>query len=151
MKKPEAKKEPPPTTTKILTSQLREEICYSLISRSQFPEEQKGCRKGTRVTGDLLYIDQHILKENKTRRKKSSPGVDWLHKSIWHCHAKLDNRLSQNVQDEVIKFIENTMDNWRMELIARGKSLGEIPEKDLPRRCTITITICRSDSTEPHT
>ena len=34
-----------------------------------FPEEQKGCRKGTRGTGELLYIGQHILKESKTRRK----------------------------------------------------------------------------------
>ena len=32
-------------------------------------DEQKGCHKGTRGTGDLLNIDQHILKKSKTRRK----------------------------------------------------------------------------------
>ena len=32
-------------------------------------EEQKGCHKETRRTGDLLYIDQHILKDHKTRQK----------------------------------------------------------------------------------
>ena len=46
---------------KILTAQIKEEI-YSLISRRLFSEEENGCRKGTRGTGELLYIDQHILK-----------------------------------------------------------------------------------------
>ncbi len=35
-----------------------------------FPEEQKGCRKVSRGTAELLYIDQHILNESKNRRKK---------------------------------------------------------------------------------
>ena len=54
---------------KILTAQIREEIYNSLISRGLFPEEQKGCRKGTRGTGELLYIAQHNLNESKMRRK----------------------------------------------------------------------------------
>ena len=32
---------------KILTVQIKEEIYYSLTSRGLFPEEQKGCRKGS--------------------------------------------------------------------------------------------------------
>ena len=47
---------------KILTTQIRE-------SRGLFPDEQKGCRKGSRGTAELLFIDQHILNESKTRRK----------------------------------------------------------------------------------
>ena len=54
---------------KILTAQIREGIYYLLISHKLFPEEQKGCYKGTRGTGNLLYIDQHILKESKMRLK----------------------------------------------------------------------------------
>ena len=46
-----------------------EMIYYSLISHGLFPEEQKGRHKVTRGTDDLLYIDQHILNESKTRRK----------------------------------------------------------------------------------
>ena len=34
-----------------------------------FPNEQKGCRKGSRGIADLLCIDQHILNESKTKRK----------------------------------------------------------------------------------
>ena len=39
-----------PMMWKILTAQIREEIYYSLISRGLFPNEQKGCRKGSRGT-----------------------------------------------------------------------------------------------------
>ena len=58
-----------PMMWKILTAQLKEEIYFSLISRGLFPEEQKGCCKGARNTGELLNIDQHILNESKTRRE----------------------------------------------------------------------------------
>ena len=54
---------------KILTAQIREKIYYSLTSRGFFPDEQKGCRKGSRGTAELLFIDRHILNESKTRRK----------------------------------------------------------------------------------
>ena len=57
---------------KILTAQIRE-IYYSLINRGIFPEEQKGCHKGARDTGELPYIDQHIFNEGKT-----SYDFDWL-------------------------------------------------------------------------
>ena len=53
----------------ILTVPIQEEMYNSLISCGLFPEEQKGCRKGTRVTVELRYIDQLILKERKTRPK----------------------------------------------------------------------------------
>ena len=60
-----------------INSKIREEIYYSLTSCGLFPEEQKGWRKGSRGTGDLLYIDQHILNESKTRRKNiAMAGID---------------------------------------------------------------------------
>ena len=56
-------------TCKILTAQIRKKNYYSLTSCGLFPDEQKGCRKGSKGTAELLYIDQHILNESKTRRK----------------------------------------------------------------------------------
>ena len=52
----------------MLTSQIKEEIYYSLVYRGLFPEE-KGCCSGIKGIGDQQYIDQHISKETKTRRK----------------------------------------------------------------------------------
>ena len=46
--------------------QIWEKIYYSLINCGRFPQEQKGCRKGTRGIEELLYIDQHTLNERKT-------------------------------------------------------------------------------------
>ena len=55
---------------KIQTTKIREKIYYSKISNGlPTAEEQKGCRKGTRGTRELLYIDQHLLNEGKARRK----------------------------------------------------------------------------------
>ena len=41
-----------------------------------FLEERKGYHKGTRGTVDLPYIDQHILKESKA--KKKNVAMVWI-------------------------------------------------------------------------
>ena len=92
-----------------------------------FPEERKGCRKGSRGTGELLYIDQHILNESKTRRKN-------LHMA-WIDYKKAYDMVPQSwiinwlkmykISDEIINFIEKTMKTWKVELIAGGRSLAE--------------------------
>ena len=51
---------------KILIAQIKEKIYYALISRGIFHDEQKGCRKRTCATEELLYIFLHILNESKT-------------------------------------------------------------------------------------
>ena len=70
-----------------------------LTNRGLFPDELKGCCKGSRGKAELLYIDQHILNESKTRLKNKSYSLDWLQKGIWYGSTKLDNTLSQNVQN----------------------------------------------------
>ena len=74
-----------PMMWKILTVQIREDIYYLLTSRSLFSEQQKGCHKGSRGTAELLYIDQHILSESKTRQKKKQPwpGLTTKRDMIW--------------------------------------------------------------------
>ena len=55
--------------SKILIALIKEEIYNSLVCPGLFPKEQKGCRTGTRGTNGLQYIDQHIPKDAKMRRK----------------------------------------------------------------------------------
>ena len=77
-----------PIMWKILTALIRENIYYSLISCGILPDEQKGCRKRTRGTGELLYIDQHILNENKTRQKNlAMAGSTTKWPTIWSSKA----------------------------------------------------------------
>ena len=42
---------------KIRTAQIREDIYSSKTSHGLFPKEHKGPRKGSKDTGELLYID----------------------------------------------------------------------------------------------
>ena len=111
----------------IIIAQIREKIYYSLTSRGLFPDEQKGCRKGSRCTAELLYIDQHILNESKTRRKNlamawidNKKAYDMLPQS-WILHCLKMYKISH----EVINFIEQTMNTWRVELTTGGRSNAE--------------------------
>ena len=58
-----------PLAWKILTGIIAEETYIFLEKRSLLPEEEKGCREGSRGTGDLLYIDRMLLQESKRRSK----------------------------------------------------------------------------------
>ena len=54
----------------------KEEIYYSFEWYGQYPGEQTGCRKETKGTDDVVYIDQHIFKEAKTRRE--DVAMSWI-------------------------------------------------------------------------
>ena len=119
----------------------KEKIYYSLTSRGLFPDEQKGCRKGSRCTAELLYIDQHILNESKTIRKNLAmawidfkKAYDMVPRS-WIIHCLKMYKISH----EVINFLESGTDSRRKKL-----SWNKDPKRDFPWRCTITFTIHNS-------
>ena len=99
-----------PQVTWRRNTQFREQIYYSLISRKIF-DEQKRRRKSTRGTEELLYIDQHILKESKTRRKYLAMA--------WIDYKKAYDMVPQNwilhclkmykILDQIVQFIKKTM------------------------------------------
>ena len=55
---------------KLLTGVIADQIYAHLGQEKLLPEEQKGSRKGSRGTNDLLYIDRAVIKEVKSRNKK---------------------------------------------------------------------------------
>ena len=61
---------------KLLTGILTEEVYSFMEEQKMLTEEQKGCKRGSRGTNDLLYIDKKVLKELKQRRKKIA--MAWL-------------------------------------------------------------------------
>ena len=117
-----------PMIWKILTAQISEEIYDLLTSRRLFPEEQKGCRKRSRDTGELLYIDPHILNESKTKRKNLAMAwIDYKKAFYMVPQTWIINCLKMcKISDEVINFIEKTIKTWRVVLTTRGKSLAEV-------------------------
>ena len=58
-----------PLIEKLLTGVISDQIYAHLDQDKLLPEEQKGCRKGSRETNDLLYIDRAVIKEVKSRNK----------------------------------------------------------------------------------
>ena len=96
-----------------INSTNREEIFFLLTSRGLFPEEQKGCRKGSRGTVELLDLDQHILSESKTRRKILA--MAWIDNKNVHDivpQSLIINCLKMyKISDEVINFIEKNLES----------------------------------------
>ena len=54
----------------------RSDIYAHLDQEMLLQEEQKGCRKGSRETNDLLYIDRAVIKELKSKNKNL--GMAWM-------------------------------------------------------------------------
>ena len=131
-----------PMMWKILTAQIRGKIYYSLTSRGLFPDEQKGCDKGYRGTGELLYIDQHISK-NQTE----NVAMAWSEykKVIWYGSTKLDNKLPQNVQTirGSHRLYQENHENLEIGIDSRRKKFNwsKDPNRYFSRRCTTTVTI----------
>ena len=61
---------------KLLTGVIADQIYAHLDQERLLPEEQKGCRKGSRGTNDLLYIDRKVIKEVTSRNKNSA--MAWI-------------------------------------------------------------------------
>ena len=54
---------------KLLSAVIADQIYGHLDQQKFLPEEQKGCRKKSRETNDLLYIDRAVIREVKSREK----------------------------------------------------------------------------------
>ena len=54
---------------KLLTGVIADQIYAHLDQEKLLPEQQKGCRKDSRGTNDLLYTDRAVIKEVKSRNK----------------------------------------------------------------------------------
>ena len=92
------------------------------------PEEQKGCKRGSRGTKDQLLIDKCVLRDCKKRLTNLSMAwIDYRkafdmvpHSWILECLGFFGCALN------VCKFIETSMSKWRSELVAGGKVLGGV-------------------------
>ena len=99
-------------------------IYYTLTSRGLFPVEQEGCNKGSKRTAELLYKDQHILNESKTRRKNLAMVlIDYKNMILksWIINCLKMYKISL----EVINFIVKTMKTWAVGWTAGGRSLAK--------------------------
>ena len=103
--------------------QILKVICFSFVCSRLLPEEQKMCHRETRGTGNLLYIDQHILKESKERRENVAMAwVDFKKTYNTVLQSRIIDCLKMyKISDKGIKFIPESLKNRKVEL--RKKNL----------------------------
>ena len=95
------------------------------------PEEQKGCRKRSRGTNDLLYIDRAVIREVMSRKKNLA--MAWIdYKKAYHMvpHSWIKECLELfGVAENIKTLLVNSMEKWRVMLCARNLELGEVDIK----------------------
>ena len=91
------------------------------------PEEQKGCRKKSRGTNDLLYIDKVVIREVKSRNKNLAMARIYYKKAYEMVpHSRIKECLDLFGVAKIVKIsLVNSMEKWRVMLCAGNSELGE--------------------------
>ena len=95
------------------------------------PEEQKGCRKGSRGTNDLLYIDRAVIKEVKSRNKNLAVvWIDYKKACDMVPHLWIIECLDLfGVAENIKTLFVNSMEKWKVMLCSGNSELGEVEIK----------------------
>jgi len=117
-----------PLMWKLLAGIVSEDIYCFMENENLFPEEQKGCRRKSRGTKDQLLIDKAVLKDCK--KKRTNLAMAWIdyrkaydfvpHSCILECLDMF------GIAENIRKFLENSMKNWKLRLSSNGLDLCEI-------------------------
>ena len=107
---------------------IADAIYEYLDLKMMLPEEQKGCRRKSRGTHDLLFIDKMILKEVKTRKRNLA--IAWIgYKKAFDMigHSWILESLKMlGISEEIRKLIQESMTKWRVELMCGSTLFGEV-------------------------
>ena len=95
------------------------------------PEEQKGCRKGSRGTNDLFYIHRAVIKEVKFRNKNLEMAwTDYKKAYDMVPHSWIIECLNLfGVAENIKIFLVNSMEKWKTMLCSGNSDLGEVETK----------------------
>ena len=94
------------------------------------PEEQKGCRKGSRGTNDLLYIDRAVIKDVKSRNRNSAMlWIDYKKASMVPYSWIIECLDLFGVAENIKSLLVNSMENWTVMLCSGNSGLGEVEIK----------------------
>ena len=117
-----------PLMWKLLTGIFAEKIYDHLHLNNVLPDEQKGCRKGSRGTKDQLLIDKAVLRD--ARVKKRCLAMAWIDYQkaydmlphSWILETLGLIKVAKNIKD----FLTGSMKSWKTVLTAGGDELGEV-------------------------
>ena len=120
-----------PLMWKLLTGVIAEEM-YNYLEREKIlPEEQKGCKKGSRGIKDKLLIDKTVLKDCK----KDIPIYPWYGYITLYIydlvpHSWVSKCMEMfGTAENMRTFLEKSMQQSRLSLMANSEDLGEFNVK----------------------
>ena len=113
---------------KLLTGVIADQIYAYLDQERLLPEEQKGCREGSRGSNDLLYIDRAVIKEVKSRN--NNLAMAWIDFKKAHDivpHSWIIECLHLfGVEENIKSLLVNCMEKWKVMLCSGSSELGEV-------------------------
>lgn len=120
-----------PTLYKVLTSIICNQIYLHLDKHGLMPEEQKGCRKGSRGCKEQLTIDTVLTEEAKQLKKDLYVAyIDYKKAFDSVPHSLLIEILEVNKIDKVIvNLLRTLMHHWTTQLHLQGTNIGKIEIK----------------------
>ena len=120
-----------PLMWKLLTGVVADQIYAHLDQEKLLPEEQKECRKGSRGTNDLLYIDRAVIKEVKSRNKNLAMAwIDYKKPYDMVPHLWIIECLGLfGVAENIKSLLVNSMEKWKVMLCSGNFELGEVEIK----------------------
>ena len=120
-----------PLMWKLLTGVIAYHIYAHLDQEKLLPEEQKGCRKVSRGTNDLFYIDRGVIKEVKSRNKNFSMAwIDYKKAYDMIPHSWIIECLDLfEVAENIKSLLVNSMEKWKVMLCSGNSELGEVEIK----------------------
>ena len=148
-----------------LTRKKIKRNCPQQVKRQNVPTDDVENTNGT----NLLFANKPrtFLHRKEREREKEDIVNIWI--NSYTRRASINNKKANDtlppswitdchkmckITNEIINFIENTMGNMVSGTDSRKKKFnwGENPERDLPGRSTLTISICKNDGVnESHT
>ena len=114
----------------LLTGAIADQIYAHLDQEKLLPEEQKGCRKGSRGTNDLLYIDRAVIKEVKSRNKNLAMAWIDYKKAYMVPHSWIIECLDLfGVAENIKSLLVSSMEKWKVMLCSGNSELGVVEIK----------------------
>ena len=113
---------------KLLAGVIAEKIYGFLDTTLLLPQEQKGCKRKSRGTNDLLFIDQLIMREIKMRKQNLS--MVWIdYKKAYDVvpHSWIIDCLETvGINEKIRRLLTESMKSSRVELTSGEENLGEV-------------------------
>ena len=102
---------------------------YNYLEREKIlPEEQKGCRRGSRGTKDQLLVDKTVLKDCRKRHTNLSMAwIDYRKAYDLVLHSWINECMEFfGIAENLRTLLQKNMQQWRLSLTANGEDLGEV-------------------------